>query len=154
MMSYPTLLDHPAPHIRAYQRETVIAEKLHAMITLGMANSRMKDFYDLFMLARDFAYDGDLLAQAIRATFEKRGTAIPQATPVSLTEDFVRDHVKSVQWKAFVRKLGPDHGIPDFPGIVSQLHPFLVPAMKAATEDSPCPQVWSPGGPWIPISSK
>lgn len=77
-MRYPTLLDFPAPSIRACPRETVVAEKLHAVVVLGIANSRMKDFYDLYMLARDFSFNGNTLVRAIKATFERRKTGIPK----------------------------------------------------------------------------
>ena len=86
LIEFPPLLDFPAPRLRAYPRETVVAEKLEAMVQLGMANSRMKDFYDVAVLAREFDFDGDLLARAIRATFERRGTVLPTTTPVALTE--------------------------------------------------------------------
>jgi len=100
MLVYPTLLDFPAPRIRAYPRETVVAEKLQAMVVLGIANSRMKDFYDLYVLARDFAFDGATVTRAIKATFKRRKTEIPHATPLSLTEEFGCDGTKSIQGKA------------------------------------------------------
>ena len=107
-VEFPPLLDFPAPRIRAYPRETVVAEKLEAMVQLGMANSRMKDFYDLAVLARDFDFEGELLARAIRATFERRKTPLPAATPVALTEAFAEDAAKKTQWSGFVRKSGVD----------------------------------------------
>jgi predicted nucleotidyltransferase component of viral defense system len=97
LIRFPTLLDFPAPRIRAYPRETVVAEKLQAIVVLGIANSRMKDFYDLYVLARDFAFDGATLTAAIKATFKRRKTEIPHETPLALTEEFGRDDLKSVQ---------------------------------------------------------
>ena len=94
-MDYPTLLDFPAPRIRVYPKETVVAEKLQAMVALGIANSRMKDFYDLYVLQRDFAFEVSTLSKAIEATFKRRKTEIPQEPPPALTEEFGRDQTKS-----------------------------------------------------------
>ncbi|MEX2218061.1 MAG: nucleotidyl transferase AbiEii/AbiGii toxin family protein [Phycisphaerales bacterium] len=82
-LDYPTLLGHPAPRLRAYPRETVIAEKLEALVTLGIANTRMKDFFDLWTIARSFPFDARTLARAIRATFERRRTTIPSGMPLA-----------------------------------------------------------------------
>jgi len=87
-VEYPTLLGQSAPILRVYPKETVIAEKYEAMVSLGMANSRMKDFYDLWVLARDFGFDGSILARAIRSTFERRGTTLPAKAPLALTKSF------------------------------------------------------------------
>jgi predicted nucleotidyltransferase component of viral defense system len=84
VVEFPPLLDFPAPRLRAYPRETVVAEKLEAMVQLGMANSRMKDFYDVAVLARDFDFDGALLARAMRATFERRKTPLPTSRSPTL----------------------------------------------------------------------
>ena len=100
-----------ATHANRYvlkARETVVAEKIDAMVQLGMANSRMKDFYDIAVLARDFEFDGETLARAIRATFERRATALPMALPVALTDTFAEDSTKKTQWSGFVRKAGVD----------------------------------------------
>ena len=85
MEEIPTLLDFPAPRLRVYPRETVVAEKLEAMVQLGLANSRMKDFFDLFLLAKLFEFEGQLLVQAISATFNRRGTLLPTRIPTALT---------------------------------------------------------------------
>jgi len=84
VVDFPALLELPAPRLRAYPRETVVAEKLEAIVQLGMANSRMKDFYDVAVLGRDFDFDGELLTRAIRATFERRKTPLPVSLPVAL----------------------------------------------------------------------
>jgi len=153
-ITYPTLLDFPAPIIRVYPRETVIAEKLQAMVMLGMANSRMKDFYDLYVLARDFAFDGASLTKAIKATFKRRKTDIPKQSPLALTEEFGNDHMKVVQWKAFVRKSGLEHEVPEFPDVLSRLRAFLMPALKAASGLAPTPQDWSMDGFWLSEDAK
>src|SRR3546814_8499678 len=94
------MLDLPAPRLRAYARETVIAEKFQAMVALGRANSRMKDFYDIWILKRSFSFDDDRLARAIAATFARRGTAIPTEPPDALTPAFAADEQKQRQWRA------------------------------------------------------
>ena len=97
----PVLLDLPAPHLRAYARETVIAEKFQAMIAFGRANSRMKDFYDVWVLAKSYHFNDDRLARAIAATFDRRGTPLPAVPPDALTAEFASDEAKRGQWNAF-----------------------------------------------------
>jgi predicted nucleotidyltransferase component of viral defense system len=147
-IAYPTLLDFPAPRIRACPRETVVAEKLQTMVVLGIANSRMKDFYDVFVLARDFAFDGATLVQAIKATFQRRKTKIPVERPLALTEEFGRDSTKTVQWNAFIRKSGLEQKVPDFLEVLSQLRKFLLPLLKVGSGQGPFLSFWDAGGPW------
>jgi hypothetical protein len=149
LIRFPTLLDFPAPRIRAYPRETVIAEKLQAIVVLGIANSRMKDFYDLYVLARDFDYDGATLTAAIKATFKRRKTGIPHETPLALREDFGRDDQKPVQWKAFVRKAGLQKDMPELQKVLLDLRKFLILPLKGASEQEQIPKSWSEGGPWV-----
>ncbi len=146
---YPTLLDFPAPRIQSYPHETVIAEKLQTVVARGIANSRMKDFYDLYVLARDFAFDGVTLTRAIGATFRRRRTEIPQEPPLMLTEEFARDDVKSVQWTAFVRKSGIEQDVPQLLEVLSLLRQFLFPLLKANSGQAYIPKHWSHGGPWL-----
>ena len=110
VVEYPVMLDVPAPTRRAYARETVIAEKFQAMVALGRANSRMKDFYDIWVLSRSFSFQDDRLARAIFATFSRRGTAIRTAFPDALTLDFGEDDHKQRQWRAFVDHVATDPG--------------------------------------------
>jgi predicted nucleotidyltransferase component of viral defense system len=121
----PVLLDLPSPHLRAYARETVVAEKFHAMVTLGRANSRMKDFYDVWMLSKTHVFDRERLAQAIVATFKRRGTDIPQSIPDAFTPEFFHDPSKLQQWTAFVRDLSAE--LPSFETVVSELAAFIGP---------------------------
>lgn len=104
-IAYPTLLaDVPAPTLRAYPKATVVAEKLHAVTVLGMTNTRMKDFFDLGLLLRDTTLDDAQLQRAIEATFARRQTAMPSATPVGLSDAFADDVTKQLQWRAFLKK--------------------------------------------------
>jgi len=147
-ISCPVLLDYPAPNIRAYPRETVVAEKFQTMVILGIANSRMKDFYDLYVLSREFAFDGDTLARAIKATFKRRKTVIPIKPPQALTDEFGRDEMKSIQWNAFIRKSGLEECIPELLELLSHLRDFLLPPMKAAAGDGSFQLSWARGGLW------
>ena len=113
--TYPSLLGLAAPELRAYPRETVVAEKLEAIVKLGLLNTRLKDYYDLRHLSRNFEFDGGLLVRAITATFERRKTALPVETPVGLTTAFSQDGAKQTQWSAFRRRLG-EGNLPDLPG--------------------------------------
>ena len=100
-----TLLEFPGPRLLAYPKETVVAEKLEALVKLGIDNTRMKDFYDLEVLSRTFAFEGKTLAQAIQNTFQKRGTDLPVAgLPVAFTSEFYDDVNKKRQWTAFSAK--------------------------------------------------
>ncbi len=130
VIDFPVLLDMPAPRLRAYARETVIAEKFQAMVALGRANSRMKDFYDIWILSRTFAFDDDRLARAVAATFARRGTAIPSETPDALTPAFAGDDQKKTQWRAFVADVAIDPGSLD--SVTTELAAFLMPHAVAA----------------------
>ena len=131
-LDYPVLLEMPAPRLRGYARETVVAEKFQAMVDLGMANSRMKDYYDLWIISQAFEIDRLRLATAISATFARRGTAIPDAVPDGLSPTFAEDAVKRQQWESFKQDLNVDPGPLD--GVVSALEAFLMPAAAAARD--------------------
>jgi hypothetical protein len=147
VVEFPALLDFPAPRLRAYPRETVVAEKLEAMVQLGMANSRMKDLYDIFVLARDFSFNGDLLTRAIRATFERRKTPLPTTTPVALTAVFADDPTKKTQWSGFVRKAGVDDAGSLAETVVAAAA-FAEKPLLAAVGGSPLTATWHAPGPW------
>lgn len=104
--TYPTLLDQAAPRLRVYSPESVIAEKLEAVVSLGMANSRMKDFYDMWVLLQKFDLEDAALAAAIRATFERRHTTIPSSVPLGFTDEFAGDLDKQRQWVGFLHRSG------------------------------------------------
>jgi predicted nucleotidyltransferase component of viral defense system len=124
-LDLPVLLDLPAPRLRAYARETVVAEKFQAIVALGRANTRFKDFYDLWMLSRTHIFDDDRLARAIRATFERRDTEIPLELPDALTSAFADDPLKRQQWAAFVEDLAA--GPLDLGAVAADLAAFLMP---------------------------
>lgn len=128
---YPVLLDDlPAPRLRAYPTYTVVAEKLHAIALLGMTNSRVKDYFDLSVLLERETLDADLLAQAIKATFERRGMDVPTTLPVGLTDEFAHDASRQALWQAFVKKneLAPE----PLAAIVGRLRLALEPVLSRA----------------------
>lgn len=134
-IDYPTLLDLPAPKLRAYAPETVIAEKFQAMVALGRANSRMKDFYDVWILAKTFDFAPNRLARAIAATFARRQTAIPVVRPDGLTSDFAEDPLKQRQWAAFAADI--DRAPRQLTLVVDDLAPFLMDAAALAQRQRP-----------------
>jgi len=145
-VTYPTFLAMPAPTLRAYPRETVVAEKFHALATLGMSNSRMKDFFDLWTLARQFEFQGELLCDALQATFGRRGSPLPSEAPVALTSEFTTDADKLKQWGGFLQK-GKLPPVP-LPDVVAAIKMFLEPAAFARAQGLPFPVRWEPPGPW------
>jgi hypothetical protein len=147
MAEFPVLLDAPAPAIKMYPREAVVAEKLEALVSLGQDNSRMKDFADLWFLARHFAFDGPLLAKAVASTFRRRQTAL-DGQPVALTPAFARAAVKQAQWTAFVRRTSPE-GIPsDLAEVIEGIAAFVVPILEHLAGGRPVPRTWVAAGPW------
>ncbi|MEO8182465.1 MAG: nucleotidyl transferase AbiEii/AbiGii toxin family protein [Deltaproteobacteria bacterium] len=146
-VEFPAPLAFPAPRLRAYPRETVVAEKLEAMVKLGLANSRMKDFYDLVILARMFVFEGDLLVRAIRATFQRRDTPLPNGLPVALTSTFVGDALKNTQWSAFVR-ISDTPSAGDLAAAAATIVEFAEAPLAAAASATLLTARWLPGGPW------
>ncbi len=129
-LELPVLLDLPAPRLRAYPRETVIAEKFQAMVQFGRANSRMKDLYDIWLLSRAYEFKGEGLARAIAATFSRRKTPLPADPPYALTRPFADDRAKQQQWASFVESIGAE--LPPFATVIEDLAAFLIPQAAAA----------------------
>lgn len=144
----PTILDFPAPRLLAYTAESVVAEKLHTMVVLEKANSRMKDFYDLRILASNVGFRSWVLRRAIMKTFERRETPLPQDTPIALTSEFSEDPVKTAQWKAFVRRLPEGEGAIDLESTVAIIRAFLLPVILRSKDEQSGGFEWPPGGPW------
>jgi len=144
-----SLLGLPKASLRAYTPYTAVAEKLETVVVLGEANSRIKDYYDLALLPRTLAFDGSLLAEAIRRTFARRSTPIPDGVPEGLSDTFARTPVNASRWKGFLEKgrlleserLGLGQ-------IVREIRTFVLPALKAARHASTHDAHWPPGGPW------
>jgi hypothetical protein len=147
-ISYPTLLDFPAPKMKGYPRETVVAEKFEAMVKLGTLNSRMKDFFDIWLMARQFDFDGVLLARAVTSTFGNRRTEI-DAAPVALTPTFTESATADAQWRAFVRRGKFTHVPAQLSHVAVELAAFLRPLAAGCIAGS-FEQVWKAPGPWAP----
>ena len=145
---YPVMLaDFAAPRLRAYPRCAVVAEKLEALVSLGIANTRMKDYFDLWILSRYAGFEGDTLRRAIQATFDRRSTALPVGSPFGLSEGFARDLQKQRLWRAFLGK----NRLETLPleDVVASLRDFLLPVIAAARSRADYPWHWQAGGPWV-----
>lgn len=147
-LDYPSLLDFPRPRLRAYGVETTVAEKVHAMVVLGPKNSRMRDFYDVYVLATRRGFRGESLGRALRATFERRRTALPDTLPTLLMPESAQVAEKAVQWRAFLRKSGLSSAPEEFRAVVSALAEFLAPVIAAAREGKAFKAGWIAGGLW------
>ncbi len=144
---YPIILPGmPEPQLRVYPRYTVVAEKLEALTSLGMLNSRMKDFFDLWVLAQHSDFDGSVLSRAVAATFDRRRTAIPQGTPIGLNDEFINDAQKEKQWQAFLRKNALDP-IP-LAAVINDLREFLLPVLAAISTSGSHDLAWTAGDGW------
>ncbi len=147
-VDYPTILKMNAPRLLVYSRESVVAEKFQAMVFLGILNSRMKDFYDIWTLTRGMGFEGPLLARAIRATFEHRTMALPAETPIALTNQFASNPTKQAQWSAFLDKIDIDKNTLELSEAVSVISAFIMPVIQALDSGTSFVAIWPPGGPW------
>lgn len=147
-IEYPTLLDFDAPRLNGYTPETTIAEKLQAMVVLDMANTRMKDFLDIWSLAQCREFSGELLSRAIKATFGRRQTALPESTPIALTAGFHSSPAKQTQWRAYLRKGKVQGAAPPLNEAAMQIHAFVMPVVGALVRGAKYTCRWLPGGPW------
>ena len=145
---FPPLLEFPAPRLAMYRRETVVAEKFEAMVTLGLGNSRMKDYYDVWTLSQEFDFDGQALSAAIHATFKRRRTGLPEDTPMGLSDDFAADSQKRLQWQGFIRRGRLAVAESHLATVVRAIRTFLAPAFTAASGTAKFDQHWTKGGPW------
>ena len=146
-IEYPTLLAFPAPTLLGYTIESAIAEKTETIVKLGVPNSRMKDFYDIWLLSRRFEFDGESLSAAVAATFGRRGTPI-EASPAAFTADFTENRQKQVQWDAFVSKNGLEIAPQSIKEVVEELKLFLEPVLSKLSADKSFLASWTPGGAW------
>lgn len=144
----PCVLDDlPPAHVLAYPPESVVAEKFQMMVSMGMANSRMKDFYDLRALAGMFEFDGETLSESIKATFVTRDTPVPDSLPVALSAEFANDDMKNTQWKAFLSKQELEDD--ELAEVIDALISFLMPPAQAIAQGNKFRAEWKPGGPWL-----
>ncbi|MBP7204175.1 MAG: nucleotidyl transferase AbiEii/AbiGii toxin family protein [Propionivibrio sp.] len=144
---YPVILgEMPEPHLHVYPRYTVVAEKLEALTSLGMLNSRMKDYFDLWILAKHSDFDGQILSRAVAATFDRRRTVIPTGLPIGLSDEFISDAQKAKQWQGFLRKNALDP-MP-LATVVADLRDFLMPVLVAIAAGGSHDYPWRAGTGW------
>ncbi|MEE4297335.1 MAG: nucleotidyl transferase AbiEii/AbiGii toxin family protein [Wenzhouxiangella sp.] len=142
---FPTLLEFPSPNLLCYTRESAVAEKFQAMVKLGLLNSRMKDFFDIWVLCRQFEFSGSELAEAVRLTFDKRETRLPEAVE-AFGEAFI--DAKQTQWAAFRKQLRQDYIPESLKEVVTQLEIFLYPICHCLRTGQNPPHQWTAPGPW------
>ena len=136
------LLGFPAARLLIYPHETVVAEKLEAAVSLGLDNSRMKDFFDLYWLSQHQAFEGNLLVKSTQATFERRETPIPKDPPIALTDTFANDSSKTLQWDAFRRK--GKLAAPELAEVIARLSDFLLPLLSGEAQG----KIWHSSEGW------
>jgi len=145
---YPALLGFPAPSIKVYTQYTAIAEKLQTLVDKGLANSRMKDYYDIWYISRHSNIDGSKLSRAIAATFKRRKTGLPETLPEGLGDGFASDNAKQRQWTAFLKKTKPGE-ICELDAAINEMRIFLMPVVESLIEKKPYNRTWHPGQGWF-----
>lgn len=149
---FPTLLQSPAPRLLSYPRETVIAEKFEAMVKLGIANTRMKDFHDLKTLSELFHFESEPLVNAIRRTFERRKTTLPvDEPPIALTDEFYRDATKTAQWNAFIAKNKFYIQPSSLESVTTSIREFVMPLMQSEIQSGEGRLHWEPSKSWAAV---
>jgi hypothetical protein len=146
-VDYPTILDFPRPSLLGYSRESLVAEKFEAMVKLGMLNSRMKDFYDIYLLCTRFAFDGRILSDAVNKTFKTRGTEIVDS-PVPFSDEFTDDPAKIAQWRAFIKRNRIIDAPEELKAVIETVRKFLMPAVGALSKNTAFDKKWNPSGKW------
>lgn len=146
--NFLTLLDFSAPRLLIYPWETVIAEKYQALVERDMANSRMKDFFDLRYMAKEFEFDGTILSKAIQATFKRRKTDLPDTLPTALSEKFTEDAMKRTQWEAFRRRSRLGDLNVTLSQVAVEIWSFVQPVTDSLRGGKSLDMTWPPGGPW------
>jgi hypothetical protein len=147
-LEYPSLLNFPKPRVKAYRPETAIAEKLHAMVELQEANSRMKDFFDIHVLASRRTFERHVLTAAIANTFARRRTPVPESPPIAFTTAFASIPGKNAQWNAFNRRLIAGTPTPTLIDVISLIATFATPLFEDVARGDTQLGRWKPGGPW------
>ncbi len=150
----PQLLNFPTACLRSYRQETSIAEKLETMVSLGLRNSRMKDYFDIYVLSEHKTFEGRVLLDAIRDTLRRRNTAITTELPMALSREFATDAGKVAQWEAFLRRIRGVSVPTDLIEVIERLAAFLGPILLAVRDQEEFSSQWLPGGPWVTTLKK
>jgi hypothetical protein len=146
-VKYPVLLDFPPAELNGYTMESTVAEKFQAMVKLGSLNSRMKDFYDIWFLSRMFDFKGQMLAEAIEKTFEKRKTPIT-SEPTIFNPPFMKDENKQAQWMGFITKAKLGDAPTSFESVATDIKVFLQPVVASIIDRQTFQLFWAAPGPW------
>ena len=147
MVDYPTILDFPKPSLKGYSKESLVAEKFEAMVKLGILNSRLKDFYDLYLLCRQFSFDEKILADAIHNTFITRGTDVV-VNPIAFSDEFAANSDKIAQWRAFIKKNRIIGAPENLKVVIESIRNFLLPVTKALLKNTALDQKWNHSEKW------
>ena len=146
-VKYPVLLDFPPPELDGYTMESTIAEKFQAMVKLGLLNSRMKDFYDIWFLSHRFDFEGETLIEAIEKTFEKRKTPLT-SEPTIFNPTFMKDDTKQAQWQGFIEKAKLANTPVSFEDVAESIKVFLQPVVVSIIQEQTFGLFWTAPGPW------
>jgi len=145
---FPSLLDSQGLIVKAYPKEAMLAEKFDAILALGLRNSRMKDYFDIYILVRDYDFDGKVLVQAIAATVLRRGRTLPSDVPTGFQEEFSNNPDKNKQWDAFLRRIGTKQVNTSLQETILFLRSFFEPIIHAWSKTAQFDAIWIAGGPW------
>lgn len=151
-ISLPSILDLPSPNLQGYPRETVVAEKFETIVKRGEINSRMKDYYDIWILANLFTFNSVDLSNSIENTFEHRQTELPE-TIVGLSPKFYENPVRISQWQAFASRKTFPVCTKSLQEIIEEIAPFLFPIIKGILENNVEPMQWSLSKCWVPVGA-
>jgi hypothetical protein len=148
VIDYPVILDLPKPHLKGYPAESVISEKFEAMIKLGLLNSRMKDFYDIWLILRQFDFDGIKLAEALKKTFRRRKTLLPEDRPLFAEEIYDEKSDRQILWKAFLKKSNIKHTPEKLSVVAKEIEKFIIKPLGAIKKARDFHEAWEAPGPW------
>jgi hypothetical protein len=149
IIDYPVILDFPKPHLRGYPLESVVSEKFEAIVKLGLLNSRMKDFYDIWLMMRQFEFDGLNIKEALKRTFEHRKTALPQGQPLFAEEIYDDKSDRQTLWMAFLKKNDIKHAPEKLSTTAKEIEKFLIKPLDAINKGNTFNKTWNPTGHWV-----
>ncbi len=148
IIDYPVILDLPKPHLKGYPPESVVSEKFEAMMKLGLLNSRMKDFYDIWLLMRKFDFSGTILTEALKKTFNNRKTELPQRRPLFAQEIYDNKSDRQTLWMAFLRKNDIKNAPDKLSAIAKTIEKFLIKPLGAIKKGKGFNETWKAAGKW------
>jgi len=151
VIDYPVILDFPKPHLKGYPPESVVSEKFEAMIKLGLLNSRMKDFYDIWLMMHQFNFNGSKFTQALRKTFEHRKTPIPEGTAFFAEEIYDEKSDRQTLWSAFLKKGDIKHAPDKLSAVAHAIEKFIIEPLEAIKNDQEFNKAWNAPGPWVEV---